>query len=50
VEDVKLKVINQDHLIKKLKGVLMTTQTNVQVDIRDGIEQLKEEETFQWTK
>jgi hypothetical protein len=45
-----LKVINQDHLIKKVKGVLMTTETNLQVDIRDGIEQFKEEGTFQWTK
>ena len=45
-----LKVINQDHLIKKVKGVLMTTETNLQVDIREGIEQFKEEETFQWTK
>jgi len=28
----------------------MTTEINLQVDIRDGIEQFKDEGTFQWTK
>jgi nitrite reductase/ring-hydroxylating ferredoxin subunit len=47
-----LKFINKDHVIEKVKGVPMVTQTSLQGDMRDAVEQFKEEEEaiFQWTK
>ncbi len=47
-----LKVVNQGHLTKNVKEAPMTTEANLQVDIRDAKASFLEEEEgiFQWTK